>query len=111
MQERPTQARPSPGPVVLSAPAEGWTSASYQAAIEAFTRERKRAPRTVTMHPETLEAVVRTKVIQTEQALIDRVDAVLEQEAQRLEHWVAGERQSLQVCLSQELERGTLILE
>jgi hypothetical protein len=97
--------------VVLSAPSEGWTAASYQAAIEAFTRERGHAPRTITMHPETLAAVVRTKVIQTEQALIERVDEVLEQEAQRLEHWVAGKRQALRVCISQELERGTLVLE
>ena len=46
---------PPHGDVVLKAPAEGWSWPSYERAILDFTRVRGRAPRSVTMHPETLE--------------------------------------------------------
>ena len=54
--------------------------------------------------------MVRTRLLQTEQAIIERVAEVLPQDAQRLEHWVTGEQQASQVCLSQDLARGTLAL-
>jgi hypothetical protein len=48
---------PPDGDVVLHAPSDGWTWHSYEHAIREYTRVRGRAPRTVTMHPETLEAL------------------------------------------------------
>jgi hypothetical protein len=48
---------PRRGEAVIPMPSGGWTWETYERAVEAFVRVRGQAPRTITMHPETLEAL------------------------------------------------------
>lgn len=48
---------PPEGDVVVHAPNEGWSWRYYERAIQEFTRARNRAPRRITMHPDTLAAL------------------------------------------------------
>jgi hypothetical protein len=48
---------PPHGDVVIHAPPDGWSWDYYQRAIQEFTRLRGRAPRWITMHPDTLETL------------------------------------------------------
>jgi hypothetical protein len=109
VDEPPTMFAPQ-GPVVVHAPATGWTWAAYRQAIQTFTRERGQAPRTVTLHPDTLEAVMRTTVLQTEQAIIERAVGALQQEDVRLARRLQDE-QPLQVITAPEHDRQTIVLE
>ena len=110
MPDEPSAAVPPRGPVVVPAPADGWSWVAYREAIQTFTRERGRAPRTVRMHPETLEAVLRTKLWQTEETLIERAVDVLQREESRLDRLLQGEPRTLQVITSPEHDRQTIVL-
>lgn len=111
MHDTSPDALPAPGPVVLQAPPGGWTWAAYERAIQTFTRERGRPPRIVTLHPETLAAVVRTKLVQTEATLIARAVGLLRREEARLTRRLHGRQRSLRVVTAAELDRQTLVLE
>jgi hypothetical protein len=111
MHDTPPDAPPAPGPVVLRAPPGGWTWAAYERAIQAFTQERGRPPRIVTLHPETLEAIVRTKLAQTEATLVERAVGLLRREEARLTRLLQGRQRALRVVTAVELDRQTLVLE
>jgi hypothetical protein len=49
-----TEDMPAHAKVVLLEPDEGWSRAHYQQHIAQYTRDRGAAPRTVTLHPETM---------------------------------------------------------
>lgn len=57
MTETPPPLLPPDGDVVIHAPDEGWSWRYYERAIQEFTRARNRAPRRITMHPDTLAAL------------------------------------------------------
>ena len=49
-----TEDMPAHAKVVLLEPDEGWSQAQYQQHIAQYIRDRGAAPRTVTLHPETM---------------------------------------------------------
>ena len=59
MGDTTTHHIPPSGDVVIHAPPEGWSWLYYQRAIQEYTRARGRAPRWITMHPDTLDALNR----------------------------------------------------
>jgi hypothetical protein len=81
---------PPHGDVVIHAPADGWTWRSYEHAIREYTRVRGRAPRTVTMHPDTLE----TLGLQAHDALAE----------------TARRSATLKIKTSHEHDRGAIVL-
>jgi transcription antitermination factor NusA-like protein len=76
---------PAHGPVVFPAPPGGWSQAAYGEAIAAFITVRGRAPKTVTMHPNTLAAVTRMVVRREVEQAVDELVAVVHREEQVLE--------------------------
>jgi hypothetical protein len=111
MDPRHPTSLPEHGPVVLQAPDSGWSWEAYQQAIAAFTRARGQAPRRISLHPETLEEVLRTRTLHGAEGLTARALGVAEKEEAWLRQLLAHEQEALQVQTVPEQDRATLVLE
>src|SRR5215212_11391280 len=105
---------PAEGPVVFSAPPGGWTRETYRGAIQAFTRARDRAPQTVLMHPQTLDAVTRSFVRREVEQVVDGMLAVVHREEQALEQVRAEvqdvEQDGVNIVTCDDCDRSTILM-
>jgi hypothetical protein len=109
MNQAAASPRTDDEPFVVHAPPGGWTPEAYQQAIAQFTRARGRAPRTITMHPETLVAVVRGQVLREAQTVVETVREVVRHEAEMVERWLEEEH-SIRILTSHEHARDTIVM-
>jgi hypothetical protein len=105
---------PAQGPVVFQAPPGGWTRETYRGAIQAFTRARDHVPQTVTMHPQTLDAVTRSFVRREVEQVVDGMLAVVHREEQALEQVRAEvqdvEQDAVNIVTCDECDRRTIVM-
>jgi hypothetical protein len=97
-------------PFVAHAPAGGWTPEAYQQAIARFTRAHGRAPRTITMHPETLVSVVRGRMLHEAQSVVETMREVVRHESQVLERRLEAEERAIRILTSHEHARDTIVM-
>ena len=105
---------PAQGPVVFQAPPGGWTRETYRGAIQAFTRARDHVPQTVTMHPQTLDAVTHRFVRREVEQVVDGMLAVVHREEQALEQVRAEvqdvEQDAVNIVTCDECDRSTILM-
>ena len=101
---------PAQGPVVFHAPPDGWSPDTYQAAIAAFVRARGRAPQTITLHPETLEAAMRTTVLHEAQQAVQVLLDVVRHEEQVLQPMLDRAKNGLSVVTTHAHDRDTIVM-
>jgi hypothetical protein len=103
---------PPHGPVIFRAPAGGWTWQAYDGAVRAFTRARGHAPRTVTMHPQTLERLTQSKPGPPGDLAPEAISATEAppEALGREEHVAPAEHAGVRIVTSPDLERDTLVL-
>jgi hypothetical protein len=101
---------PPQGPVVFQAPPGGWSREAYGTAIQAFTRARGRAPRTITMHPDTLGQVTGMVVRREVEKVVDGVREVVHREEQVVERVLEEVQQAVQIVTSNEHDRTTIVM-
>ena len=119
MPDQPPPTIPAIGPVVFCAPTDGWSREAYLEAVQAFVRARGRAPRTITMHPDTFAAAMRETALRgAERAADTLADAVrLGEEAvdwiaeQVVEPALGRAERGLRIATSHEHDRNTIVME
>jgi hypothetical protein len=98
------------GPVIFRAPADGWSRETYQQAIREFTEARGRAPATITMHPQTLAAVMRSRVWREAQIVTETVREVVQREAEVLERVLDRDEEEIRVRTDLAHARETIVM-
>lgn len=93
------------GPVVFHAPASGWSRDTYQGAIREVIRVRGHAPQTVTLHPETLGAVMRTKLLEEVEKTAEMVQAAVRHEEQVLQPVLERAKDGFRIVTSRDHDR------
>ncbi len=101
---------PAQGPVVFHARASGWSRDTYQGAIREFIRVRGHAPQTVTLHPETLGAVMRTKLLEEVEKAAESVQDVVRHEEQVLQPVLERAKDGFRIVTSREHDRDTIVM-
>jgi hypothetical protein len=110
MNADPAASIPADGPMIFRAPADGWSRETYQQAIRTFTEARGRAPESITMHPQTLAAVMRSRVWREAQMVTETVREAAQREAAVLERKLERDEEVIRIRTDLAHARETIVM-